>query len=137
VVQASIQQPIPRTAKPTCLVWYPDDPCDQRIQQYDQLAAQRLQLEGQAALTARFQAQIADQQRQLIAQQNQVKTLQIQIDSQTQQALQSEARNQALLDGIGAGIGAGLAFLMAVAVFRRLARNATVAKTDLRRAASA
>ena len=51
--------------------------------------------------------------------------------------LQNEARNQAFMDGIGVVVGTGLAFLVAVAGFRRLVRNSTDLKQGQERPASA
>jgi len=130
MAQPLSQPAIPLLSRPTCFVWYAGDPCDELIQQYNRVVEQRHQQEWQASVTEPLQKQIADQQ-------DQIKTLQAKIDSQTLDELQSEARTQALLDGIGAGLGAGLAFFVAVAVFRRLARNAMAAKPDQGRAASA
>jgi hypothetical protein len=84
-----------------------------------------------------LQKQIADQQKQIVDQQSQIRTLQLKIESQTAVALQSDARNETLLNGIGAGVGAALAFLVAVASFRRLARNSAASKREQERAASA
>jgi hypothetical protein len=131
------QQLTPLPLKPNCLVWYAGDSCDELIQQYHQAAAQRQQQEWQIYVTAPLQVQIADQHKQIADQQNQIKTLQLRIESQTVEVLQSEARNQALLNGIGAGVGAALAFLVAVAGFRRLARTCTAPKHEPERAASA
>ena len=131
------QQPTPLPQKPNCLVWYAGDHCDELIQQYHQATEQRQQQEWQISLTAPLQRQIADQQKQTAEQQNQIKTLQLKIESQTVEALQSEARDQALLDGIGAGLGTALAFFVAVASFRRLARNCIAPKPEQGRAASA
>lgn len=127
----------PLPVKPACLVWYAGDPCDQAIQQYHQAETQRQQQDLQVVLAAPLQKQIADQQKQITDQQNQIRTLQLRIQSQTEGALRNEARNDALLNGIGAGLGAGLAFLVAVAGFRRLARNATTSHHEQQRAASA
>jgi hypothetical protein len=131
------QQPIPLPQEPNCLVWYAGDHCDELIQEYHQTTEQRQQQVWQISVTAPFQRQIADQQKQIADQQNQIKTLELQIESQSVEALQSEARNQALLDGIGAGLGAALAFFVAVVGFRRLARNCTAPKPEQERAASA
>jgi hypothetical protein len=109
--------------KPDCFVWYVGDPCDERIQQYNQAVEQRQRQEWRLDVTAPLQRQIADQQARIADQQSQIKTLQLKIESQTMDALQNEARNQSLLNGVGAGLGAGLAFLVAVALFRRLARG--------------
>lgn len=130
------QQPTPLPLKPNCLVWYAGDHCDELIQQYHQATEQRHQQEWQISVTAPLQKQIADQQKQIADQQSQLKRLQLKIESQTVEALQNEARNQALLDGIGAGLGTTLAFFMAVASFRKLARNWTAAKLEQQRAAS-
>jgi hypothetical protein len=120
------QQFTPLPLKPRCLVWYAGDPCDELIQQYNQAVEQRQRQEWQFDVAAPLQRQIADQQMQIADQQNQIKTLQLKIESQTMDALQSEGRNQALLNGVGAVLGVGLAFFVAVAGFRRLlARSAT------------
>jgi len=131
------QQPTPLPLKANCLVWYAGDPCDELIQQYHQAAEQRQQQEWQIQVTAPLQKEIADQQKQIAGQQSQIGTLQGKIESQTAEALQSETRNEALLNGIGAGLGAALALLVAVASFRRLARNSTDPKREQKRAASA
>jgi hypothetical protein len=123
--------------KPNCLVWYAGDPCDALIQQYHQATEQRQQQEWQISVTAPLQKQIADQQTQIAGQLRQLKTLQLKIESQRVEALQSEARSQVLLHGIGAGMGAALAFVAAVAGFRRLARNSTASHREPERAASA
>src|SRR5882672_10298893 len=92
--------------KPDCLVWYAGDPCDERIQQYHQAVEQRRQVEWQASVSAPLQKQITDQQKQ-------IKLLQLKMESQSLEASQSLARNEALLNGIGAGVGATLALLLA------------------------
>jgi len=120
----------PLPTKPDCLVWYAGDPCDEMIQQYHQAVELRQQQELQVRQAAPLQKQIADQQKQIVDQQNQIKTLQLKIESQTFEALQNQARNEALLNGIGAGLGAGLAFLVAVASFRRLARSSTASQRE-------
>jgi len=117
-------QPTPLPPKPDCLVWYAGDPCDETIQQYHQAVEQQQRQEWQIKLAEPLQRQIADQQKQIVEQQNQIKTLQLKVESRNAEALQSEARSQAALNGIGAGIGAALALLVAVAGFRRLARLA-------------
>ena len=109
---------------PDCLVWFAGDPCDQTLQQYRQAVEQRQQQEWQASVADPLRKQIAEQQRQIGDQQNQIKTLQLRIESRTVEAVQNEARHLAVLNGIGASIGATLAFLVAVAGFRRLARSA-------------
>jgi hypothetical protein len=119
------QEPMPLPRTPDCLVWYAGDPCDDQIQQYHQAIEQRQQQEWRNSALAPLQRQIADQQKQIADQQNQVKTLQLQVDSQTAEALQGQARNQAFVDGIGAILGAGLAFVVTVASFRRLANRST------------
>jgi hypothetical protein len=137
-MQAIAQQPSPHLPlKPSCLVWYADDPCDGLVQQYHQAVETRQQQEWQVSVTPPLQKQIADQQKQIVDQQSQIRTLQLKIESQTAVALQSDARNEALLNGIGAGVGAALAFLVAVASFRRLARNSAASKREQERAASA
>jgi hypothetical protein len=123
--------------RPACLVRYAGDACDELMQQYNQAVAQRQQQEWETSVAAPLRRQIADQQRQIADQQNQIKTLQLKIESQTTAALQSEARNRAALDVIGAALGVGMAFFMAFASFRRLARNSTAPKHDQERAASA
>lgn len=113
-------------ARPNCFVWYEGDPCDVQIQQYHQASQLRLQQEWQTNVVSPLLKQLSDQQQQITGQQRQIKTLQIKIESQTATALKSEARNEALLGGVGAGLGATLAFLVAVVAFRKLARNATL-----------
>jgi hypothetical protein len=124
-------------SRPDCLIWFPGDACDQQLQQYRQAADQRQQQEWQNALSARYDKQIADQQKQIAGQQVQIKTLQSRLDSQTTEALRSEARNQAFFDGLGGMIGIALAFLVVVASFRKLARNSPAPPEDRARAASA
>jgi hypothetical protein len=132
------QQFTPLPLKPGCLVWYAGDPCDELIQQYNQAVEQRQRQEWQFDVAAPLQRQIADQQKQIADQQNQIKTLQLTIESQTTDALQSEARNQAFLNGVGAVLGVGMAFFVAVAGFRRvLARSATAPKREPQGVASA
>ena len=121
-----IAQPYPVPPRsPDCLVWYAGDPCDGQIQQYHQAMEQRQLEDWRNSTIAPLQRQIADQQKQIADQQNQIKTLQLKIESQTAEALQGQARNQAFLDGIGAILGAGLAFVVTVASFRRLANRST------------
>jgi len=113
--------PIP-VSKPDCLIWFPGDTCDQQLQHYRQAIAQRQQQEMQDTLTARYGKKIADQQKQLADQQAQIRALQTRLDSQTTEALRSEARTQAFFDGLGGVIGIALAFLVALASFRKLTR---------------
>jgi uncharacterized protein YlxW (UPF0749 family) len=114
--------PIP-LSRPNCLIWFPGDACDQQLQQYRQAVDQRQQQEWQTAVTARYDQQIADQQKRITDQQAQIKTLQTKLDSQTTEALRSEARTQAFFDGLGGMIGIALAFLVVVASFRKLTRS--------------
>ncbi len=113
--------PIP-LSRPDCLIWFPGDTCDQQLQQFRQAADQRQQQDWQNALTARYDKQLADQQKRITDQQVQIKTLQTKLDSQTTEALRSEARTQAFFDGLGGMIGIALAFLVVVASFRKLTR---------------
>jgi uncharacterized coiled-coil protein SlyX len=137
-MQTPVQLPtLPLHTKPDCLVWYAGDSCDQLIQQYNQNAQLRQQQEWQLQVITPLQKQIAEQQKQIAGQQAQIKALQLKLVSQTADALQNQARNQALLDGIGVILGAGLAFLVTVAAFRRLARNSPAFKEEQGRAASA
>ena len=108
---------------PGCLIWFPGDACDQQLTQYRQAEVERQQQQLQNALTARYHNQIADQQKVITIQQIQIKTLQTRLDSQTTEALRSEARTQAFFDGLGGIIGIALAFLVVVASFRKLART--------------
>jgi hypothetical protein len=125
------QLPIPPVpAKPGCLVWFAGDPCDQLIQQYNQAIAQRQQQEWQSQTTAAFQKQIAGQEKQIADQQTQIQALQLKLDSQTTESMQSQARNQAFVDGMGAVIGAGLAFLVTVVGFRRLTRGSLLKRDE-------
>lgn len=133
-MQALVPTPL---AKPDCLIWYAGDPCDQLLQQYHQAVDQLQRQEWQSAQNARFEKLIADQQKQIADQQAQIKTLQARIDSQTTEALRSEARNQAFFDGLGGMIGIALAFLVVVAFFRKLARPSPDPPHDRARAASA
>jgi uncharacterized protein YlxW (UPF0749 family) len=114
--------PIP-LSRPNCLIWFPGDACDHQLQQYRQAVDQRQQQEWQTAVTARYDQQIADQQKRITDQQAQIKTLQTKLDSQTTEALRSEARTQAFFDGLGGMIGIALAFLVVVASFRKLTRS--------------
>ena len=99
------------------MVRYTDDPCDELMQQYNQTVQQRQQQEWEASVAAPLRKQIAEQQKQIADQQNQIQTLQVKIESQTTAALQSEARNRAALDLVGACLGVGLAFFMAVGAY--------------------
>ena len=119
------------------MVRYAGDPCDELMQQYNQAIEQRQQQEWEASVAAPLRKQIAEQQKQIADQQNQIQTLQVKIESQTTAALQSEARNRAALDLVGACLGVGLAFFVAFAGFQRLARNSVARKPDQERAASA
>ena len=123
-------------ARPGCLVWYAGDPCDQQIQQYHRVLEDQQRQEWQSSVTSRFEKQIADQQKQMTEQQAQIHTLQARIDSQTMDALRSEARSQAFVDGIGVIIGIGLAFLFVVAAFRKLSNHGPT-DTEENHAASA
>jgi hypothetical protein len=105
-------------AKPNCLIWYPGDSCDQLLQQYRQVEEQRQEQEWQTSVTARYERQIVEQQQQIADQQARIMSLQSRIDSQTMDALRSEASTQAFLDA-----------------FRRLARSST--RQEQSRAASA
>jgi hypothetical protein len=125
------QLPIPPVpAKPGCLVWFAGDPCDQLIQQYNQAIARREQQEWQSQATAALEKQLAGQQKQIADQQSQIKALQLKVDSQTSESLQAQARNQAFVDGMGAVIGAGLAFLVTVVGFRRLTRGSLLKRDE-------
>jgi uncharacterized protein YlxW (UPF0749 family) len=125
-----------RPARPGCLVWYAGDPCDLQIQQFHQVLEDQQRQEWQSSVTARFERQIADQQKQINEQQAQIRTLQTRIDSQTMETLRSEARSQAFVDGIGVIIGIGLAFLLVVAAFRKLSHH-TPTDSDQSHATSA
>jgi uncharacterized protein YlxW (UPF0749 family) len=114
--------PIP-LSRPDCLIWFPGDACDQQLLQYRRATDQRQQQEWQTAVTARYDQQIADQQKRITDQQAQIKILQTKLDSQTTEALRSEARTQAFFDGLGGMIGIALAFLVVVASFRKLTRS--------------
>ena len=113
--------PIP-LSRPDCLIWFPGDACDQQLQQYRQAVDQRQQQEWQNTVSARYDKQLADQQKRITDQQAQIKSLQTRLDSQTTDALRSEARTQAFFDGLGGIIGIALAFLVVVASFRKLTR---------------
>ncbi len=130
--------PIPTSLhKPTCLVFYAGDPCDRSLQQYNELLLQRQQQEWQASVGDPLRKQIADQQKVMRDQQSEIKALQTTIESQTMAALQKDARQRAALDLLGAIIGIPLAFLVALAAFRRLARSSSTADYQPERVDSA
>ena len=52
------------------------------------------------------------------------------LNSQTTESLQAQARNHAFVDGMGAVIGAGLAFLVTVVGFRRLTRSSLLKRDE-------
>ncbi len=132
---AQIPQPL---AEPRCLIWYPGDPCDQLLQQYRQALELRQRQEWQTSVTAPLEKQITDQQKKIAEQKAQIATLQSRIDSQTMDALRNEARNQAVMDGIGVVIGIGIAFVMVMAFFRKLTHPPSATATpEHSRAASA
>jgi hypothetical protein len=106
------------------LVWYAGDPCDLSIQQYNQMLLDRQQGQWDFSVAEPLRRQITVQQREIADQQNQIRTLQATIDSQTIAAIQREASNRASLDMLGAILGVGLGFFAAYATFRRLARRA-------------
>jgi hypothetical protein len=135
-MQAFATNPLPLT-RPNCLVWYPGDPCDEVLQQYHQALELQQRQEWQYSVTARFEKQIVDQRKQIADQKIQIQVLQSKIESQTMEALRSEARSQAILNGIGVIIGVALAFFMVMASFRRLARHSTTPHPERGRAASA
>jgi hypothetical protein len=121
-MQSLAQMPPPvQLSRPSCLVWYAGDPCDQQVQQFREMSEEQQRQDWQSSVTARFEKQVAGQQKQITEQQAQIRALQTRIDSQSVEALRSEARSQAFVDGIGVIIGIGLAFLLVVAAFRRLA----------------
>jgi hypothetical protein len=131
---AQIPQPL---SEPHCLIWYPGDPCDQLLQQYRQALELRQRQEWQNSVTGPFEKQIADQQKLIADQKAQIASLQSRIDSQTMDALRSEARNQAVMDSLGVIIGIGIAFVMVLAFFRKLTRPSPHATPERSRAASA
>jgi uncharacterized coiled-coil protein SlyX len=131
---AQIPQPL---SEPHCLIWYPGDSCDQLLQQYRQALELRQRQEWQNSAIAPFEKQIADQQKQIADQKAQIATLQSRIDSQTMDALRSEAHNQAVMDSLGVIIGIGIAFVMVLAFFRKLTRPSPNATPERSRAASA
>ena len=131
---AQIPQPL---SEPHCLMWYPGDSCDQLLQQYRQALELRQRQEWQSSAIAPFEKQIAEQQKQIANQKAQIATLQSRIDSQTMDALRSEAHNQAVMDSLGVIIGIGIAFVMVLAFFRKLTRPSAAAPPERSRAASA
>jgi hypothetical protein len=136
--QSPLLAPYPRpSAEPHCLVWYPGDPCDQSIQQYRQAIAEQQRNDWQSSVTTRYEKQLADQRKQIADQQTQITALQSKIESQTMEALRSEASTQAFFDGIGVVIGISVAFLLVIAAFRKLARHAPEPTHEQSRAASA
>lgn len=116
-------QPAFQPPQPDCLVWYAGDPCDVLIQQYHQATELSQRKEWQASVIVPLHKQIDDQHRI-------IKSLQVQIAAQTNAVLQSEARTGAIFSGIGAGLGAALAFIVALACFRRLARKSPIMKQE-------
>jgi hypothetical protein len=127
----------PVLRKPDCLVWFAGDSCDQSIQNYNQILDQQQRQEWQGQVTVPLQKQIAEQGNQIAAQRQQIKLLELKLESQTAEALHSEARNQALLDGTGVVMGVGLAFIFAVGGFRRLVKTSRSLKDQQEPAASA
>jgi hypothetical protein len=133
MMQALTPQPGLLPPKPNCLVWYAGDPCDELIEQYRQAAEQHQLQEWRVSVTAPLQKQIADQQKQIADQQSRIEALQL----KTVAAQQSEASHDVLLRGVGASVGAALAFLLVIASFRRLARGTSIPKREPNQAASA
>jgi hypothetical protein len=127
----------PRLQKPNCAIWYAGDPCDQSIQQYNELIEQGQRKEWQSSVVVPLQQQITDQQKLIADQQAQITMLQTTIDSQTRAAVQNEVRNRASLDFLGAILGIGFAFLVALATFRKLAGNWNSRNREKGRAAAA
>jgi hypothetical protein len=119
-MQAPELTPVPQ--RPNCFVWYVGDACDESIQQYHDMVAQRQQQEWDASVAKPLRSQIADQRKLIGDQQNQIKTLQLKIESQNMAALRRDARNRASLDLLGATLGVSLALLVAFAAFRKLAK---------------
>lgn len=132
-MQALAQWPARLPYRPACLVLYAGDDCDQSIQQYNQSVQQQQQQEWAAPLLR----QIADQEKLIAKQQNQITRMQATIDRQTVAALQRDARERASLDFLGALLGMTLAFLIAFAIFRRLAKSSTIPEAETPRAAAA
>jgi hypothetical protein len=132
-MQALAQSPALSPHRPACLVFYAGDDCDQSIQQYNQFIQQQQQQEWAAPVLK----QIADQQKLIAKQQNQITRMQATIDRQTVAALQRDARERASLDFLGALLGMTLAFLIALAIFRRLAKTSTFPEPETPRAAAA
>lgn len=135
-INSQLQFP-PRLQNPKCLIWYAGDPCDQSIQQYNQFVEQGQRQEWQSSVVGPLQQQIADQQKLIADQQAQITMLQTTIDSQTRAAVQNEVRNRASLDFLGAVLGIGFAFLVALATFRKLAGNWNTRNREQGRAAAA
>lgn len=114
--------------RPTCLVWYAGDSCDVLMQQYNEMVLEHQQKDWEASVATPLRKQIADQQRQIAEQRNQIKTLQLAIESQTAATLHSRARNRAGIELLGAILGMGIALFVALATFRRLVRNSIPVK---------
>ena|SRR5438270_9163812 len=112
--------PLPQ--RPSCFVWYAGDACDDAMQLYHDSLAQRQQQEWEASVAKPLRTQIADQRQTILDQRNQIRTLQLKVESQQMATLQREARQRASLNFLGAIIGVGLAFLVVLAVFRKLAK---------------
>jgi hypothetical protein len=128
---------IPKLQKPNCLIWYAGDSCDQALQQYSQFVEQSQKQAWQTSVVGPLQQQIADQQKQIADQQAQITMLQMTVDSQTRAAVQNEVRNRASLDFLGAVLGIGFAFFVALITFRRLAGNWNARNREQGRAVAA
>src|SRR5205807_10389190 len=111
-MQAVPQPQFVQLPRPNCMVRYAGDPCDELMQQYNQAIEQRQQQEWEASVAAPLRKQIAEQQNQIAVQQSQIQTLQVNIESQITAAVQSEARNRAARDLVGASLGVGRAVVV-------------------------
>lgn len=138
IVQALPQSaPSPIPQKPTCIVWYAGDACDDLLQQYHQALLVHQQQEWETSVAVPLRKQIADQQRRIAEQQDQIKTLQVTIEAQSTASLYNQARSRAAIELLGSLLGIGMALLVALAAFRRLVRNSNFAMYEEHRPESA
>jgi predicted extracellular nuclease len=139
---ANTPQLTPVPPKPTCVVILRNGACADLWKNYNQAVAQRLgeqiklYANRQAELAAApLQQQVTDLTKLTSDEQEQIKTLQEQIQADSAAALQakSDAHTQGL--EYGSGIGAGVMLLICGLVFGL--RNSSVTKKPQSRAASA
>lgn len=118
--------PISLPHRPTCIVWYAGDPCDEMQQQYNQVVLEHQQQEWDTSVAAPLRKQIRDQQRQIAEQQTQIRTLRLTMELQSSAVLHTQARSRAAIELLGALLGIGMALFVALSTFRRLATKANL-----------